>query len=157
MKCKNRTLRFGAYGRSSTSLDRSGVVELCFDHQTLILSPLFSYRSTGTLNKHHHGKQKISFSRKFPFMKSRERLNKLDDEDSFENGSNHWWVLCNLMLQSHKNKVQVNPNCQINLQFQMLPRPPRRPSSCCNSSLYHKLVISVKVVVKVRAGSRIKK
>ena len=23
MKCKNRTLRFGAYGRSSTSLDRS--------------------------------------------------------------------------------------------------------------------------------------
>lgn len=66
MKCKNRTLRFGAYGRSSTSLDRS----------------------TGTLNK-HHGKQKISFSRKFPFMKSRERLNKLDDEDSYENGSNH--------------------------------------------------------------------
>jgi len=69
MKCKNRTLRFGGqsgHGRSSTSLDRS----------------------TGTLNK-HHGKQKISFSRKFPFMKSRERLNKLDDEDSFENGSNH--------------------------------------------------------------------
>ena len=49
---------------------------------------MFSFRSTGTLNK-HHGKQKISFSRKFPFMKSRERLNKLDDEDSFENGSNH--------------------------------------------------------------------
>ena len=51
----------------------------------------FGFRSTGTLNK-HHGKQKISFSRKFPFMKSRERLNKLDDEDSFENGSNHRWV-----------------------------------------------------------------
>jgi len=66
-KCKNRTLKWnGGNGRSSTSLDRS----------------------TGTLNK-HHGKQKISFSRKFPFMKSRERLNKLDDEDSFENGSNH--------------------------------------------------------------------
>merc|ERR1711872_737233 len=61
-----RTLRFGGHGRSSTSLDRS----------------------TGTLNR-QHGKQKISFSRKFPFMKSRERLNKLDDEDSFENGSNH--------------------------------------------------------------------
>jgi len=66
MKMKNRTLRFGGHGRSSTSLDRS----------------------TGTLNR-QHGKQKISFSRKFPFMKSRERLNKLDDEDSFENGSNH--------------------------------------------------------------------
>ena len=26
-------------------------------------------------------------------MKSRERLNKLDDEDSFENGSNHRWVM----------------------------------------------------------------
>ena len=51
------------------------------------------FRSTGTLNK-HHGKQKISFSRKFPFMKSRERLNKLDDEESFENGSNHRWVRC---------------------------------------------------------------
>ena len=25
--------------------------------------------------------QKISFSRKFPFMKSRERLNRLDDEE----------------------------------------------------------------------------
>ena len=33
MKCKNRTLRFGAYGRSSTSLDRSGVGELCFGHK----------------------------------------------------------------------------------------------------------------------------
>jgi len=65
-RMKNRTLRFGGHGRSSTSLDRS----------------------SGTLNR-HGGKQKISFSRKFPFMKSRERLNKLDDEDSFENGSNH--------------------------------------------------------------------
>ena len=85
MKCKNRTLRFGAYGRSSTSLDRScSTIKYHFDN-------LSSFRSTGTLNK-HHGKQKISFSRKFPFMKSRERLNKLDDEDSFENGSNHRWV-----------------------------------------------------------------
>jgi len=67
MKMKNRKLVFGGHGRSSTSLDRS----------------------TGTLNRHHGGKQKISFSRKFPFMKSRERLNKLDDEDSYENGSNH--------------------------------------------------------------------
>merc|ERR1740123_1907731 len=65
-KMKNRKLVFGGQGRSSTSLDRS----------------------SGTLNR-HGGKQKISFSRKFPFMKSRERLNKLDDEDSFENGSNH--------------------------------------------------------------------
>merc|ERR1719464_1639393 len=65
-RMKNRTLRFGGHGRSSTSLDRS----------------------SGTLNR-HGGKQKISFSRKFPFMKSRERLNKLDDEDSFENESNH--------------------------------------------------------------------
>jgi len=71
-RMKNRTLRFGGHGRSSTSLDRS----------------------SGTLNRPGGpggpgGKQKISFSRKFPFMKSRERLNKLDDEDSFENGSNH--------------------------------------------------------------------
>ena len=46
-------------------------------------------RSTGTLNRGPNAKQKISFSRKFPFMKSRERLNKLDDDESFENGSNH--------------------------------------------------------------------
>ena len=59
--------------------------ENCFN---LEINILFYFRSTGTLNK-HHGKQKISFSRKFPFMKSRERLNKLDDEDSYENGSNH--------------------------------------------------------------------
>ena len=48
-------------------------------------------RSTGTLNRGPNAKQKISFSRKFPFMKSRERLNKLDDDESFENGSNHRW------------------------------------------------------------------
>jgi len=70
MKMKNRKLVFGghsnSHGRSSTSLDRS----------------------TGTLNRPGQ-KQKISFSRKFPFMKSRERLNKLDDEESFENGSSH--------------------------------------------------------------------
>jgi len=65
-RMKNRTLRFGGPGRSSTSLDRS----------------------TGALNR-QHGKQKISFSRRFPFMKSRERLNKLDDDESFDNGSNH--------------------------------------------------------------------
>jgi len=71
MKMKNRKLVFGGqgggHGRSSTSLDRS----------------------TGTLNRGPNAKQKISFSRKFPFMKSRERLNKLDDDESFENGSNH--------------------------------------------------------------------
>jgi len=67
MKMKNRKLVFGGHGRSSTSLDRS----------------------TGTLNRHHGTKQKISFSKKFPFMKSRERLHKLDDDESFENGSNH--------------------------------------------------------------------
>ena len=50
-------------------------------------------RSTGTLNRGPNAKQKISFSRKFPFMKSRERLNKLDDDESFENGSNHRWIL----------------------------------------------------------------
>jgi hypothetical protein len=60
---------------------------------TLVFRAFFYYiysvtRSTGALNR-GHGKQKISFSRKFPFMKSRERLNKLDDEESFENGSNH--------------------------------------------------------------------
>jgi len=64
-RMKNRTLRFGGPGRSSTSLDRSSVA----------------------LNR-HHAKQKISFSRRFPFMKSRERLNKLDDDESFD-GSNH--------------------------------------------------------------------
>ena len=57
----------------------------------MILVVVLFCRSTGALNRGGggHGKQKISFSRRFPFMKSRERLNKLDDEDSFENGSNH--------------------------------------------------------------------
>jgi len=82
MKMKNRTLRFGGHGRSSTSLDRLSYVKKYLDDK------FANMRSTGTLNR-QHGKQKISFSRKFPFMKSRERLNKLDDEDSFENGSNH--------------------------------------------------------------------
>jgi len=82
MKMKNRTLRFGGHGRSSTSLDRMSFVKKYLDDK------FANMRSTGTLNR-QHGKQKISFSRKFPFMKSRERLNKLDDEDSFENGSNH--------------------------------------------------------------------
>jgi len=82
MKMKNRTLRFGGHGRSSTSLDRMTYVKKYLN------GTIANIRSTGTLNR-QHGKQKISFSRKFPFMKSRERLNKLDDEDSFENGSNH--------------------------------------------------------------------
>jgi len=82
MKMKNRTLRFGGHGRSSTSLDRMTYVKKYLN------GTIATIRSTGTLNR-QHGKQKISFSRKFPFMKSRERLNKLDDEDSFENGSNH--------------------------------------------------------------------
>eukprot|EP00092_Neocalanus_flemingeri_P024032 GFUD01026066.1.p1 GENE.GFUD01026066.1~~GFUD01026066.1.p1 ORF type:complete len:549 (-),score=59.43 GFUD01026066.1:181-1827(-) len=82
MKMKNRTLRFGGHGRSSTSLDRMTYVK------NYLNGTIANIRSTGTLNR-QHGKQKISFSRKFPFMKSRERLNKLDDEDSFENGSNH--------------------------------------------------------------------
>jgi len=84
MKMKNRKLVFGGHGRSSTSLDRVKYVNKYRKNTT----ESHSKRSTGTLNR-HHGKQKISFSRKFPFMKSRERLNKLDDEDSFENGSNH--------------------------------------------------------------------
>ncbi|TRY76754.1 hypothetical protein TCAL_08554 [Tigriopus californicus] len=54
---KNRRLVFHG-SRSSTSLDRS----------------------VGSINRRAKG-QKIAFSRKFPFMKSRERLNKLDDEE----------------------------------------------------------------------------
>ena len=63
---KNRRLVFHG-SRSSTSLDRS---------------------ASGASNGRRHGKghgQKIAFSRKFPFMKSRERLNNLPDEDD-ENG-----------------------------------------------------------------------
>ena len=66
---KNKRLMFTG-SRSSTSLDRS---------------------ASGASNGRRHGKshgQKIAFSRKFPFMKSRERLNNLpDDED--ENGINN--------------------------------------------------------------------
>jgi len=65
-RMKNRTLRFGGPARSSTSLDRSNAA----------------------LNR-HHGKKKISFTRNFPFMKSRERLNRLDDDDTIANGTNH--------------------------------------------------------------------
>ncbi|QQP51152.1 Uncharacterized protein FKW44_012409 [Caligus rogercresseyi] len=54
---KNRRLQFHG-SRSSTSLDRSSTHNL--------------RRSKG---------QKIAFSRKFPFMKSRERLNRLDDDE----------------------------------------------------------------------------
>ena len=63
---KNRRLMFSG-SRSSTSLDRS---------------------ASGASNGRRHGKshgQKIAFSRKFPFMKSRERLNNLPDEED-ENG-----------------------------------------------------------------------
>ena len=54
---KNRRLVFHG-SRSSTSLDRS----------------------MGNINRRSKG-QKIAFSRKFPFMKSRERLNKLEDDE----------------------------------------------------------------------------
>ena len=48
--------------RSSSSLDRAG--------------------GAAAMNRHGRSKgQKIAFSRKFPFMKSRERLNRLDDDD----------------------------------------------------------------------------
>ena len=57
---KSRRLVFHG-SRSSTSLDRS------------LLS--------ASNNSRRHKGQKISFSRKFPFMKSRERLNRLDDDD----------------------------------------------------------------------------
>ena len=47
----------------------------------------------GGANSHRHGGgggrskgQKIAFSRKFPFMKSRERLNRLDDDEEDMNG-----------------------------------------------------------------------
>ena len=56
---KGRRLQFHG-SRSSTSLDRS------------LLSANNGHR--------RHKGQKISFSRKFPFMKSRERLNRLDDD-----------------------------------------------------------------------------
>ena len=49
--------------RSSSSLDRAG-------------------GGAAAMNRHGRSKgQKIAFSRKFPFMKSRERLNRLDDEE----------------------------------------------------------------------------
>jgi len=82
MKMKNRKLVFGGHGRSSTSLDRISFIKSNMRGRE-------RERSTGTLNRGSNAKQKISFSRKFPFMKSRERLNKLDDDESFENGSNH--------------------------------------------------------------------
>ena len=68
---KNRRLVFHG-SRSSTSLDRST-----------------SGASNGGGRHGRHGKgghgQKIAFSRKFPFMKSRERLNNFPDDDE-ENG-----------------------------------------------------------------------
>jgi len=103
MKMKNRKLVFGGqgggHGRSSTSLDRS----------------------TGTLNRGPNAKQKISFSRKFPFMKSRERLNKLDDDESFENGSNHS-LLSNISEKSREegresHVLTYEPVEEIDLEF----------------------------------------
>ena len=64
---KSRRLQFHG-SRSSTSLDRS-----------LLLSASNANHNAG--NRGRHKGQKISFSRKFPFMKSRERLNRLDDDD----------------------------------------------------------------------------
>ena len=61
---KNRRLQFHG-SRSSTSLDRS----------------------LGNINRRSKG-QKIAFSRKFPFMKSRERLNRLEDEDELNGEHN---------------------------------------------------------------------
>ena len=51
-------------------------------------------RAVAGANSHRHGSggggrskgQKIAFSRKFPFMKSRERLNRLDDDEDDMNG-----------------------------------------------------------------------
>ena len=65
---KSRRLQFHG-SRSSTSLDRS-----------LLLSASNANHNSGSNRARHKG-QKISFSRKFPFMKSRERLNRLDDDD----------------------------------------------------------------------------
>ncbi len=59
---KNKRLVFHS-SRSSSSLDRAANVNSRQQPQ---------HRSKG---------QKIAFSRKFPFMKSRERLNRLDDEE----------------------------------------------------------------------------
>lgn len=52
--------------RSSSSLDRTSASAL--------------NRGGGAHGARTKG-QKIAFSRKFPFMKSRERLNRLDDEE----------------------------------------------------------------------------
>ena len=65
---KSRRLQFHG-SRSSTSLDRS-----------LLLSASNANHNSGSNRARHKG-QKIAFSRKFPFMKSRERLNRLDDDD----------------------------------------------------------------------------
>ena len=86
---------------SRTSLDQRTsksnwsllVVKSSWKYVRLKVITFMLCRSTGTLNRGPNAKQKISFSRKFPFMKSRERLNKLDDDESFENGSNHRWIL----------------------------------------------------------------
>ena len=62
---KSRRLQFHG-SRSSTSLDRS------------LLS---ATNVNSAANNRRHKGQKILFSRKFPFMKSRERLNRLEDEE----------------------------------------------------------------------------
>ena len=65
---KSRRLQFHG-SRSSTSLDRS----------LLLSASNANHNSAG--NRGRHKGQKIAFSRKFPFMKSRERLNRLDDDE----------------------------------------------------------------------------
>ena len=70
---KSRRLQFHG-SRSSTSLDRS----------VLLSASNANHTNSAGGNRHggqRHKGQKISFSRKFPFMKSRERLNRLDDDD----------------------------------------------------------------------------
>jgi len=69
---KNRRLVFHG-SRSSSSLDRS--VNSAVSGVSGVGGGQSRGRSRG---------QKIAFSRKFPFMKSRERLNRLDDEDDPE-------------------------------------------------------------------------
>ena len=68
---KSRRLQFHG-SRSSTSLDRS----------VLLSASNANHNSAGNraVQARHKG-QKIAFSRKFPFMKSRERLNRLDDDE----------------------------------------------------------------------------
>lgn len=77
---KSRRLQFHG-SRSSTSLDRSLL-------------------NASNANSRRHKGQKISFSRKFPFMKSRERLNRMEDEEEelisseLSDSNNSRYVVC---------------------------------------------------------------